>query len=175
MPTKSNIKKVPVLNEKVVVIHTCTQKQSIARLCENANKLSIIITGNGEPEKGLCRQVALIGERQGETKEKLVAIHDSLHEYHEEIQEAKKIALTTESALNQYKASIEGEAKGKERVKASAATRISLWIAAIAVVVSLMLGLMSITKDRRDDREFNSLVNAIKSMQIPDTTNKKGG
>jgi hypothetical protein len=61
---KTPIKKITVAKEKLAVIHICTQKEQIAHLLENTSKLSIIITGNGNPEHGLCRQVALIGERQ---------------------------------------------------------------------------------------------------------------
>lgn len=64
MPQKTTIKKAPAAKKKVVVVHTCTQKGAIKHLVDNTNKLSIIITGNGEPEKGLCSQVALINERQ---------------------------------------------------------------------------------------------------------------
>ena len=59
-------KRKPAIRAKTkrVYIHKCSEKDDIDHLIKSNLQLSIIITGNGEPDKGLCRQVALIGERQ---------------------------------------------------------------------------------------------------------------
>jgi hypothetical protein len=62
----------------------CGQEDAINHLVDSNNKLSIIITGNGDPEKGISRRVTLIGERQGALittldgiKEELKAINEN--------------------------------------------------------------------------------------------------
>jgi hypothetical protein len=78
MTLKSPVRKVRIKKEEIAVIHVCTQAESIKHLVENNNKLSVIITGNGDPEKGLCRQVALVNERQHHVLEKLGEIDVSI-------------------------------------------------------------------------------------------------
>ena len=57
--------------EEIAVLHICTEKEklahmedSIGHLVESNQKLSIIITGNGDPDHSLNRRVALTDERQ---------------------------------------------------------------------------------------------------------------
>jgi hypothetical protein len=95
------IKRKPVIRG-----HECTQEDNINHLIDSNNKLSVIITGNGNPEKGLCRQVAIIGERQAVTLEKLTAITDSLTDFHKKYEE-------THSVIEQIK--FESEIYNKEK------------------------------------------------------------
>jgi hypothetical protein len=103
MPRKATIKKALATKERVVVKHSCTQKESIKHLLDNTNKLSVIITGNGEPDKGLCRQVAIISERQGGVLKKLDKISTDISSYHAEVLEAKNVALTAQHAIEAFK------------------------------------------------------------------------
>jgi hypothetical protein len=100
---RTPIKKVNVGKEKIAVIHVCSQTEAIKHLVESNEKLSIIITGNGNPETGLCRQVALINERQHSVLTKLDKIDESINTFHEKFEEAKGIAVTAQHAINQYK------------------------------------------------------------------------
>jgi len=61
---KSPVKRAP--KEEVAIIHVCSEEDKINALADLTNKLSIIITGNGNPDTGICRRVAIITERQSE-------------------------------------------------------------------------------------------------------------
>jgi len=136
MPRKITIKKSPATKERVVVKHSCTQKESIKHLLDNTNKLSVIITGNGEPDKGLCRQVALIGERQKGVLEKLGEIHTSLNEYHTETVNAKETALTVKSGFERYKTETESIDKERKEAAGRVARTIGIIIAALGLITS---------------------------------------
>jgi hypothetical protein len=74
MTTKSK----PILKTKRVYIHKCSEKDDINHLIKSNQQLSVIITGNGDPEKGLCRQVALINERQQGVLKTIEGVHEEL-------------------------------------------------------------------------------------------------
>jgi hypothetical protein len=73
-------KRKPAIRAKTkrVYIHKCSEKDDIDHLIKSNQQLSIIITGNGDPEKGLSRQVALISERQKGVLKTLEGVHDEL-------------------------------------------------------------------------------------------------
>jgi hypothetical protein len=142
---KSPVKTVTIGKEKLAVIHVCTQQEAIKHLLDNTNKLSIIITGNGDPEKGLCRKVAIIAERQDGIFKKLEEIHVSLADYHAETKQAKDIALMVQSAFDKYQAESAGVEKGKEKVSTAKQvnfTNIINIIGTILVVIGLVISVL---------------------------------
>jgi hypothetical protein len=92
----------------------CSQEDAIRHLVDSNNKLSVIITGNGDPEKGLCRHVAIMGERQLGVLKKLDDITKSLTEFHEKTEKNAKAAATAISAIEKYKLESESYSKGIE-------------------------------------------------------------
>jgi DNA-binding protein len=112
---KAVLKKVPLRNKEVIVLHDCTKEDVIDQLKGKVDILSIILTGNGDPEKGIARKVAIIGERQGEVLKKIDDVHITLKGYHEEVNEAKDVAKTVSNAFEKYKAEIEGKEIGTEK------------------------------------------------------------
>lgn len=113
MATKSPIKRIRA--EKVAVLHVCSQKESIAHLIENGNKLSVIITGNGDPEKGLCRQVALLGERQKGVLTTLDKIDEKLKDLNENHNVLLAEITRVGSDLVGFKSELTGEKAQKEK------------------------------------------------------------
>ncbi len=73
-------KRKPAIRAKTkrVYIHKCSEKDDINHLIKSNQQLSVIITGNGDPEKGLCRQVALINERQQGVLKTIEGVHEEL-------------------------------------------------------------------------------------------------
>jgi hypothetical protein len=171
MPNKPSIKKVPVVKEKIVILHDCNQVEKLKQLIDNTNKLSIIITGNGDPAKGLCRQVALIGERQGSVVQKLDEIHLSLDKYHQDLDTAKDITLKVKSAFDKYEAEMIGEEKGRD--KASTAGQVSFNnIISIVGTLLVVVGLVITVLIGRKEREV--LDNKIDNLGTPVIINQRG-
>jgi hypothetical protein len=79
MPT---IKRIP--KEKVAVLHICEQRDQIATLIKNNDKLSTILTGNGYPEDGYMYKVDEMGRDIKSVNEKLTGISGIVKELHEE-------------------------------------------------------------------------------------------
>lgn len=65
-----------IQNELKGVIHKCTQIDKIEAQDNKIGEVHKIVVGNGDPEKSLCRQVALIAERQGNVLTELKEIKD---------------------------------------------------------------------------------------------------
>jgi hypothetical protein len=82
MTTRTPIKRIP--KEKVAILHVCEQKDQIAQLIKNTDKLSIIITGNGNPKDGYMYKVDEIGRDVKGINEKLTGISGIVKELHEE-------------------------------------------------------------------------------------------
>ena len=80
---------------------------------ENTNKLSIIITGNGDPEKGLCRQVALVEERQK-------GVLDTLKKMNEELKGMNENNNVLLGEITRVGAKVNGFEKQDERERIAA-------------------------------------------------------
>lgn len=151
----------PTIKEHTV---PCAQSENIEHLIESNIKTSQILTGNGDPEKGLMRQVALIGERQKGVLEKLGEIHTSLTEYHTETKEAKETALTVKSAFEKY----EGESKGIEKERKEATARlvrtIGIIIAAIGLITTTYFAISN-NKKITNGQEYHEYKNNLQMEQ----------
>lgn len=134
MTTKSPIRKVKP--EKVAILHACSETSILEQLIKTSDKLSIIITGNGNPENGLCRQVALIVERQTEVVKKLDKIEESLTDFHKKYEETKDIAVMAKNAIDKFKDENIVKEKTKEEIKAEKRAKITIWIKTLAFIVS---------------------------------------
>jgi hypothetical protein len=62
--------------------HQCEKEDQFKYLIETTDKLGKIITGNGTPENGLMRQVAIIKDRQDNVIKSLGKIDANLMEFH---------------------------------------------------------------------------------------------
>ena len=116
-----------------------TKENAIQYLVDSNNKLSVIITGNGDPEKGLCRQVALIGERQHSTLERLDSIKDELKGVNENYNVLLKEVIEIKSFNN-------GTKSEKELRKEKIRTRVmiaSAIIAGLLLVTTLIIALLN--------------------------------
>jgi hypothetical protein len=122
MVLKATTKKLPLKKKEVVILHECTKETEIESMDKKLDLLGVFLTGNGNPDNGLLRKVAIIGERQHETITKLEDVHLSLKEYHKEVDEAKDAALKAQHALEEYRAVIKTaeETKDKERQESRA-------------------------------------------------------
>lgn len=160
-----------MIQEEVVVVHSCNQTETLKHLAENTKKLSEIITGNGHPEDGICRKVALIGERQGVMVEKLQEIHVDLSNYHKDVQEAKDVAFTVKSAFEKYQASIEGEEKGKDKASTASQVNFNNIISIIGTIVIIAGLVYSVLSSRRADGVLKDKIN---SLGTPVIVNDRG-
>ncbi len=93
---KSPIKK--ITPEKVAVLHVCSQAQQIARLKETSDKLSIIITGNGNPKEGYVYKVMEMGDEIKNIHTKLTDVNAIVKELYDD-SIAKKSAKKTETEI----------------------------------------------------------------------------
>ncbi len=91
------IKRIP--KEKVAVLHVCSQREQIAQLIKNTDKLSIIITGNGNPKDGYVYKVMEMGDEVKAISEKLTGISGIVKELHEESVGKKAIKKTDKERL----------------------------------------------------------------------------
>src|ERR1035437_503676 len=169
--TVMSTKRKPVIREHSI---PCAQEDAIDHLTENSNKLSILITGNGNPEKGLCRQVAIIKERQDGVLTKLVEIHDSVTLFHSKFEEAKWIAVTVQSAFEKYKAECEGEEKGlsksSSRKQVNFNNIISI-VGTIVIVVGLIITLLQVTKN---NKQITTNTQKIENLRTPVIVDSRG-
>ena len=73
------------------------------------NETHKIIVGNGDPEKGLCRQVAIIGERQGKVMELIKGLNEN---HNVLLGEITRVGAN----LGKLEAGINGEKTAKRRM-----------------------------------------------------------
>jgi hypothetical protein len=134
--TRTPIKKVNIGKEKLAVLHVCTQSESIKYLVENNTKLSIIITGDGNPEAGLCRQVALINERQHNVLESIKGLTVSVDDFHKKYDETREAAQTAQHAIDQYKEEVKLLEESREKTKAEKRAELLKFIEVISIIIA---------------------------------------
>ena len=174
MPTKAVIKKIPLKRKEVIVMHDCTKEEVIDHLKEKVDLLSIILTGNGDPEKGIMRRVALLNERQGIMLIKLEEIHDTIMMYHNETIETKNIAITVQNALERYQAEMNGIEKAKEKIVIEERAVWQKWVQTFAFIVGA-LGLCFTTYFAiSNNRQSKANGQGIENLGTPVITNSRG-
>jgi len=90
--TTPKIKRIP--KEKVAILHTCSETSTLDQLVKTSEKLSIIITGNGNPRDGYMYKVDEMGRDVKEINNKLTGISGIVKELHEESIGKKKVEKT---------------------------------------------------------------------------------
>ena len=70
--------------KRKAVIHICSKEEQIDKLVKNTDRLSIIITGNGNPVNGYVYKLNLMGETVSQINDKLTGISGIVKELHEE-------------------------------------------------------------------------------------------
>lgn len=83
-----------VTKEKVAVLHVCSEREVLNGLISNTDKLSIIITGNGNIKEGIAYQIVEMGSEIKNINEKLTGISGIVKELHEESTSKKAIVKT---------------------------------------------------------------------------------
>lgn len=170
MSPKTNIRK-SYTPKEVPPIQICSKEATLDHLQENVNKLSIIITGNGNPEKGIARKVALIGERQEVMLDKIDDFKKSIDGYHSEVVLAREAALTAKSAVERYQATIEGEEKGAAKVSSHAQVtfnNIVSIVGTLLVVCGLIITMVLSARER------DSIDKKIENLGVPVIVNPRG-
>lgn len=155
------IKRGRMTEKDVMIVHSCTQTITLAHLEKNVQKLSEIITGNGHPEDGISRKVALIGERQGVMVEKLQAIHDDLVTYHKEVETAKEVALTVKSAFEKYKSENLGVKKGKDEASTQSQVNFNNVISILGTIVIVITLIITIITGRKEDEKLKNQIDNL--------------
>lgn len=131
----------------VKIVHDCTQAEKINHLLDNNNKLSVIITGNGDPDHGLCRQVALLNERHGQVLKTLDRIDTSIDCINKKFEETFIVAKTAKDAIDKFKIEVKAEEKGIQKIKKTESEirtdrrAETLKITAIITIVLMFLGI----------------------------------
>jgi len=83
--------------------HTYFSDAEILNIQNKVNETHLLVAGNGDPEKGLCRQVALLNERQGGMSTTLNEIKKSLSgtvEVEKELEIQKRVLQETDKIQN---------------------------------------------------------------------------
>jgi hypothetical protein len=70
--------------EKVAVLHVCSQTDVINQLVKNTDKLSVILTGDGTPEKGYVFKVIEIGKEIKDINTKLTGVNATVKELYDD-------------------------------------------------------------------------------------------
>lgn len=160
----------PPKQEKTAMVHDCNQAETLHQLEVNTRMLSEIIIGNGDPEKGISRKVALIEERQGVIVEKLSLIHDDLNEYHEETKEAKEVALKVNSAFERYKAELEGVRRGRDEISTRGQVNFNNIISVISTIIIVAGLIYTIITTRKADEDLKSQIDNLSTPVIVNPT-----
>ena len=162
------------MTKKNINMQPCTQEQQIQNLLDNTDKLSKIITGNGDPEKGLMRIVAVNGERQKYIIEKLETIHESINDYRKEVDEAKNISSTTQHAFEQYKAELSGEDKGVNKRNLEQQVTFNRNISIISTIVLVITVLVSIwLGGNKQDKIGSDISEKVDNLGAPVIVNER--
>jgi hypothetical protein len=138
------IKRIP--KEKVAVLHVCSQERSIDQLIKTTDKLSVIITGNGNPTEGYVYKVLEMGKQINDINIKLTGISGIVSELHEK--------SVTENAIEKNNSKTWGR-----------------WIQIIGTTIALgmlLLGYLNLTKQSK------SVEKRIDNIGIPFVTNSRG-
>lgn len=154
MTTKPKIKKVAIKEEKVAIIHACTEADKLSFLIENNKRLSEIITGNGDPKSGLYYYVGIIGERQDETIKKLEKIEPKLDGLLSEITEVR-------GGLGTLKAKIDTKDNA-----GNIFWQRTIWvIMALLAIVSIIIGFAKLNTKLADNIELRTWQDSLRVQQ----------
>jgi hypothetical protein len=171
MPRNITAKKVAMSNEKVVVIHDCTQVAAINNLLKTTNTLSILLTGNGDPDKGVCRKVALIALKQDNILTELSELHGSLKEYHEEAKEAKEKAIEVERTIDKFMSESAGVKKGKDEVSTAGQVKLNNIISIVGTILVVIGLAITVYFGQKGDEKLNT---KIDNFGTPVILNSRG-
>jgi hypothetical protein len=156
---------------KVAILHNCTEEYKINQLVDNINKLSIIITGNGDPESSLCNKLSVVKQRQDGVLKKLDEIHVSLEDYHSETKEAKNIAVVVQSAFEKYQAETTGVKKGREEASTKQQVSFNNLISIVGTII-MVIGLIITALVGKNERE--KIEQRINNFGTPVILNSRG-
>jgi len=156
---------------KVAILHNCTEEYKINQLIDNVNKLSVIITGNGDPDSSLCNKLTVVKQRQDGVLKKLDEIHESLENYHSETKEAKNIAVVVQSAFEKYQAESAGVKKGKEESSTQGQVTFNNIVNIIGTILVVIGLIITVLMGKRRDEKLN---NKIDNFGTPVIINSRG-
>lgn len=145
----------------------CSQQDAIENLLQNNKRLSEIITGNGDPSKGMSAKMAVIEEKVN----RLTTIEEKLDNYHGQIEEYRTASMKANSAFEQYKASMQGEIRGESKASTKAQVSLTNWINVIGMLV-LLIGLIYTILSGQRDKEV--LKQKIDDLGTPVIINSRG-
>lgn len=151
--------------EKQEVTHTCYQEKAIGEIHK-------IVVGNGDPDKSLCRQVALINERQGFMMKTMDAVQSAIKDLDGKYEKTIEASTGAVHAVERYHAEMEGAEKGKDKVEKKRQDLTSTWInlgmlILTAVAVYLTIHSMFIKIESRIDNLGEPVVTNGRGKMIP--------
>ena len=164
MPETKKKKPVPKTHGRTIA---CSQQDAIDHLVESNNKLSIIITGNGDPSKGLSAKVAVIEMHVS----RLEAIEKKLDTYHGQVEEYKAASQRVSSAFEQYRASIQGEARGESKVSTRNQVNFNNAISIISAILILVGIIATYLTSKKDNQALDDKIN---NLGTPVIINSRG-
>jgi len=98
--TTPKIKRVP--KEKVAILHVCSEQKTLEQLVKSNDKLSTIITGDGNPKEGYVYKVDEMGRDIKDINEKLTGICGIVKELHEESVGVKAVIKTAREKRTEW-------------------------------------------------------------------------
>lgn len=161
------------------MVHECSQRDKIDNMQNQLDQLSQVITGKGEPEKGVIAQLIVQNQIQKRTIDTLDRLETKLDKSDKKLEEVEKVAIETYQDFKLYKEAgkkfREGQAfaEGNDTKKKSYNwDRVKTWAAVIALFLTALFGVLNYGKNTKiqEDVHHNEKIiegSGIKIDKLP--------
>jgi hypothetical protein len=137
--------------------HECYQIDKIKAMQGIIDQLNQVITGKGEPDKGLIAQMIVQNQIQQRTITTLDRLEDKLDKSDKKIETVDRLSVQTANDLILYKEQGKNFRAGKEFAQSSDLSnkvtnwdKIRTWSAIIAIGITLILGVLNYQSNRKN-------------------------
>jgi hypothetical protein len=149
---------------RALKLHNCNQADKIAYLIDSTTKLSIIITGDGDPAKGINDRVTVIHERQQGVLKTLGDIAPKIDGLLNEI-------TAVRGSLATFKAEVVAEGQSKDKNFSKTTKIIMIVIAALGCLFAYQ----RLDKGQTDIKGQATIIETkVENQGIPFVTNSRG-
>ena len=149
MKEKLPIRRIP--KEKVAILHVYEQREQIAQLIKNTDKLSVIITGNGNPQDGYMYKVDEMGRDVREINNKLTDISGIVTELHKDSIGEKASGKSA------------SEIRAEKRARLNSILKTASFI--VAALALCMTAYFSYNSDKKIGKPQDTLTKEIRSQE----------
>ena len=145
-------------------LHSCSQVDKIQAMEIAIDEIRKVITGNGEPEKGLIGQMIIQNQIQKRTVETLDRLETKLDKSDIKVEVIEKLSIQTANDLNLYKEQGKNFRAGKEFAQTSTQNnkitgwdKIRTWAMVISVLTVIILGILNLKRNSNIQKEVEEV------------------